>query len=305
MANPKKSSPQTRQPSLPATPASDAPKYTWEQLDAAFPAPTADERADHDVSPADAHQRAGAEIASQRILTDLQRWLGQLHDFAKRHPDPSAVVFGYDPALARVAAERARTLRRMLADTASGATTTALRRSAAQAIRENTVDVSRERYRAVLAALVGATLTDPARRAQVAGLSDRPGEDALPTALRTLSRLVADAAAPGSPVLRRCRARKLDARVAEELEGLASQIDRTRDALTGGTRRESIAQSAIDREDGALLELMEALMALFPAGKRGDVPALVPLATRRYFSGSGRRRAPSPDPVPTPTPGPA
>jgi hypothetical protein len=304
MAKAKKSPPHTPITPTPAPQGLDeAPKYTWTQLDAAFPSPSDEERAVYDLAVTEGHQRMGSEIASARILTDAQRWLGQLHDFARREGAP--VVLGYSPGLAQVFAARVRNLRGLVARAETGVSTQKLRRSAAEAILDASVLASRARYGEVLAALAGATLTDPTRRAQVGGLSGQPGEAALAGALRSLARLVDDAVAAGSPVRVRAVGRGLSAAVAKELTQLATQVEQSLDGVSGANRREGVSQAEIDREDGAILTLMEELMGLFPTGRRGDVPALRPLATRRYFSSTRRRVAPAPvdPPAPTPVPG--
>lgn len=302
----------TKQPKIaaevldrPSDGAGEAPKYTWAQLDAAIPPPTAKDREVFDVPSATLdHQRMGAEIASARILTDAQRWLGQLHDFTAHAPDAAEKVLGFDPALIRVFAARAKELRGLVGASEGSASTRRLRRSAAEAIVDATVKASRGRYREVLAALSGAVMVDPARRAQVAGLRSEPGIAVLARDLRSLARLVEDAVASGSPVRVRALGRGLSDAVAKELGRLAAQVEGALDGVSGGNRRGEVSQAEIDQVDGVMLSLMEELMGLFPSGRGDGVPVLAPLATRRFFSSSSRRRAPAPDPVPTPTPDP-
>jgi hypothetical protein len=298
MANPSKSKNARGATANPPPPREeDTPKYTWAQLDATFGAPSDAERAVYDIPNAtESHRLLGTEIASARILTDAQRWLGQLHDFLQQRARPTVV--GFDEGLARVFASRVKRLRTLVRAAEGGASTRKLRRSAAEAIADTTVRASRGRYRDVHAALSGAVAVDPARRAQVAALRSEPGVDALARDLRALASLLDAALRAGGSLKARLTGRGLDDAITRELEQLASQVDHSLDGVSGASHRAEVSQSEIDLEDGVILTLAEELMGLFPKGRGDAVPALLPKATRRYFSASARRRAPTPAPAP-------
>ncbi len=202
----------------PAPAAADASKYTWDQLDAALPEPTAADRAAFDILlPAAELQARGTKISSTRLLTDTQRWLGQLVDFERSVSNPGAVVLGYQPGLARVLASYTRKLRGMTSAQSLSASELKLRRTSAQKQLDRVVEDTRLRYAAVLAPLLGASVGDAALHDRVSQMPTRPGQSALAGQLRLLATLL-DAGLGGSPALRtRLEARGLRAHHAHDL----------------------------------------------------------------------------------------
>ncbi len=188
----------------PAPAAADASKYTWDQLDAALPEPTAADRAAFDILlPAAELQARGAKISSTRLLTDTQRWLGQLVDFERSVSNPGAVVLGYQPGLARVLASYTRKLRGMTSAQSLSASELKLRRTSAQKQLDRVVEDTRLRYAAVLAPLLGASVGDAALHDRVSQMPTRPGQSALAGQLRLLATLLDAGSGDRPPCARR------------------------------------------------------------------------------------------------------
>lgn len=282
----------------PPAAAEDAPRYTWLQLDAALPEPSEAERALFDaLLPAAALQARGAMIASERLLTDTQRWLGQLVDFERSVPEPSEVVLGYQPALARVLASHARRLRALTSSQRLTASELKARQKSAQKQLSRLVADARQQYATVLAPLLAASQVDANLHDRVSQLPGRPGQTALADQLRLLGSLLSTGLRGAQPLRARLAARKLGEQHVDALRTTADALVRLLDATRGGTPSNKTTQAEIDRTDGAILTLMEELMALFPRGRREGVPVLRPLASRTFFDTLRYRRAPTP---PTP-----
>ena len=282
-------------PPTPAAEPDTAPKYTWAQLDAALPAASADDRAAFDVSlPPAQLQARGATIASARLLTDAQRWLGQLVDFERSVANPGAVVLGYRPALARVFADYTRTLRGLVGDQTLSAADLKLRRSSAEKDLQRVVRDARLRYETVRASLHAATRADAELHDRVSAMPARPGQTVLSAQLTLLASLLTEALKRPKAMQVRLAGRGLDRAVAQGLRSTADAVTTALDRTLGGTPNRAASQSQIDLADGALVTLMEELMQLFPRGRREGVPVLVPLASRTFFTANRYRRAPTP-----------
>ncbi len=286
--------PQDDPDTLPPAPADDSPKYTWAQLDAVLPEPSEADRAAFDITmPAAQLQARGAQIASSRLLTDTQRWLGQLVDFERSVSNPGAVVLGYQPGLSRVLASYARALRTLTSDQKLSASELKLRRGSAEKQLRRVVSDTRLRYETVLASLHGATRNDPALHDRVAAMPSRPGQTALAGQLQVLARLLEQALLSGPAMQVRLSARGLSRVHVDDLRTFADDLTAALDLTRGGTPTQASVQSQIDQIDGAIVTLMEDLMALFPRGRRDGVPVLQPLASRTFFTTARYRRAPS------------
>ena len=239
-------------------------------------------------------QARGATIASARLLTDAQRWLGQLVDFERSVADPGAVVMGYRPALARVFADYTRTLRGLVGDQTLSAADLKLRRSSAEKDLQRVVRDARLRYETVRASLHAATRADAELHDRVSAMPARPGQTVLAAQLTLLASLLTEALKRPRAMQVRLAGRGLDRAVAQGLRSTADAVTTALDRTLGGTPNRAASQSQIDLADGALVTLMEELMQLFPRGRREGVPVLVPLASRTFFTANRYRRAPTP-----------
>jgi len=93
------------------------PTHTWEALLAAVPAPTPEASALYALTttPADLIE-VGARIRSEKILTDLVRWGGQVAEFLpKATPAQRRLLLGYSDGFFRVTVHEGAKLRSMLA----------------------------------------------------------------------------------------------------------------------------------------------------------------------------------------------
>jgi len=285
------------QPQNPATPSEDA-KYTWAQLDIDLPEPSEADRAAFDLPhPAAELQARGAMIASPRLLTDCQRWLGQLVDFERSVSDPGAVVLGYQPGLARVLASYTRRLRALTGDQNLSAAARKLRRKSAEKHLRRVVADTRLRYESVLASLHGATHADAELHDRVVAMPSRPGQTTLAEQLHLLAQLLEEALQHGPAMQLRLAARGLRSEHVSDLRTFAADITAALDHTRGTTPTQAATLSQIDQLDGAIICLMEELMGLFPRGRRDGVPVLRPLSSRTFFTTSRYRRAPSPPAV--------
>lgn len=278
------------------------PTYTWEPLLAAVPPPIAEASALYALTdePADLIE-TGARIRSEKILTDLVRWGGQVAEFMpKATAAQRRLLLGYSDAFFSVTVHEGAKLRSMLAS------------------REGGVD---EREAARLAVLGAAS------QAQSEGMDER---DRLSTALRGLQRydktlrervdLARGTAGDATELVRSLRALVALARtllaepasiVAKQLvdggvtddeltdiAAVADTVETTAAAAAGARAQSPISQADLDRQDGTCLAHMGRLMRIFNGAHDKDpaIPHLVAIATRRIFSPNKKRPAePAPE----------
>lgn len=269
---------------------SNEPTYTWESVLAAVAPPTDEQRALYALGDAPAALvESGARIRSEKILTDLVRWCGQVAEFMpKASPAQKRLLLGYSDGFFRVTVHEGAKLRDMVASRTGGgddreAKRTAVIAAAGQAYRDGMDERDR-----LSTALEGLLQYDPELRERLAlavGRVDDP--DGLARSLRALVKLTESLLAVPASVLAQ---QLVDGGVtAQELAGtqaVADNVEATAKAADGARAQAPVTQAELDRQDGVCLAHMRRLMRLFNGAHDKDptIPRLTAIATRSIFA---------------------
>lgn len=312
----KRAAPKAVKTPAPAAEPSDiapAPTHSWEDLVAAHGRPTAEDRELFGVTlPAAALVEVGAKIGSSRVLTDLLRFCGQIHDDQERTGGARAVL-GFSEEYYRVIIDDGAKLAQMFERRRRGARETGTAARAEEATLQRRTISLRQTYDQLHAALDHATRGEPALSTRVAACFTRAeSPELLVPAAESLAKLANEVIGDGTSVLARRLAKggitadKVEA-FAAEAKGLTVLVNRGAGPRVGP----AVTQRDLDLQDGICVAHMQALVDLFGAAREADpsVPNLVPIAARSLF---GRRtpgsaaptpaapaKAPEPDPQPS------
>lgn len=280
-----------------------AARYTWPDILRRAGDPTREEtdlftprRAAEDLV------RAGRQIRSDRIVTDVLRWAGIVLDFwDSASAAQRSIVAGYHPGLLRVLVHKAHELHQLLQRQNEQ---TSARDATAQhdaALAAETLDRARKLRAQLRAVLRSAARVAPSELSfeQVDAVFG-PASDAFSIAasLRQLADLATSVLSRrDSAAARRLTAGGIGPEYLQHVRSVADELD-TAGARTSSARiRTDVAQSTLDRLDGECLALMEDLRELFEAAHAIDpaVPRLIPVATRSHLKKDAKSRQ---DPVP-------
>lgn len=269
--------------------------YTWETVLAAVPAPTQEASNLYALTtaPADLIEQ-GARIRTEKILTDLVRWSGQVAEFMpKATPAQRRLLLGYSDGFFRVAVHEGVKLRAMLASRAGNVDDReAARIATIGAASQAYTDGADERERLTVA-LEGLRRYD-------SGLQDRvdlargsvADADSLVRSLRALVKLARVLLQDSTSIIAQ---QLVDGGVtAEELDhidAVAGKVESTAAAAAGARAQGSVSQADLDQQDGVCLAHMGRLMRIFNGAHEKDpaIPQLVANATRRIFSPNRKR----------------
>jgi hypothetical protein len=281
------------------------PVYTWETLLAAVPAPTPEQTALYALTtpPADLIE-AGAHIRTDKILTDLVRWGGQIAEFLpKATTAQRRRLLGFSEAFFRVTIHEGAKLRTM-ADSRSGkvddreAERLALISAAAKAYGDGMDERDR-----LITALEGLRQYDSTLQERIDRARGRVADAAsLERSIRALVKLAQTLLADSQSLLAQ---QLVDGGVTpQELADVeaAGEAAKTTDAAASGARAQGpVTQAELDQQDGVCLAHMGRLLRIFENAHEKDpsIPHLIPIATRRIFSPSRKRPAEPAEPTPT------
>jgi hypothetical protein len=267
--------------------------YTLEKIQKELGAPTElQAKANAPTEPESELTERGRQIASERILTDMERLYGLAYTFwvGATEAQKDALI-GFSEGVLRYAVDQALALRGLTSHT-----------SEAGFLDE--AELKRRRDAAAMAFSEGITLRDKARNVLKKVAPDEATkqtiEDAVGTAendesLRAgLDRLAAIGAGLLKTTDEVAKTRLQDARFTEEfpkkLAVAAEKISATsKDAAARSTIKKA-SQGEIDLLDGVNLALLREIVITFEDAHESDpsVPRLLPIATRRLI---GKRRS--------------
>lgn len=269
----------------PETAVSTAPTYGWVEVARRAKPPTDGELALYAVQVApDLLRIEGARVASDRILTDALRWSGTLLDFTANAPaDLVREVRGFSLGLLRVFVAESHRLYEMNQrfQTAQSARKAGARVD--QAAATSTRKLAQSYRRQLVAVLKSAAQQDGTTLRRVAEAQGALEQSAALHALVALAReLMADKASAAG---QRLILGGVDAAYLGTITTLATQAADSGTRITGPKKSTPVSQGELDVQDGLCLALMDQLLLLFEAAHaiNPKIPALLPIATRRYF----------------------
>ena len=245
----------------------------------------------------------GAQIATERVLTDLRRILGQAFVFYRQAtPAQKRLLRGFSEPMLAVAVDRAIALEALRRDFTSAGTADKSARvssraaagvafSAGLAVRDQAVTVFRT--------AVGTDVAARQRLTVAAGTAE--SDEALAAGLERLAGfgegLLSDA-----KTAKRAAVAGVDAEYLGEI-GAASVAVRSASADASGRLTAQLAgQGALDAPDGLCLDLLSHIVHAFAAARDrdGTIPRLVPQATRRLLSARRKKAKPQDEVVVAP-----
>lgn len=235
----------------------------------------------------EAFREMGAQIASDRVLLDMNRILGTAFVFWKKAtPQQQKILKGFSPELLGVAVDRALALEIMRrefsgAGTADKSARVGTEASAGAAFEKGLVlrDQANSTYKTVVG-------TDEALRKQLAVAVGTAGDlEALASGLDRLSafgrKLVGN-----TKTKKRAELAGVDDDYLNELASEAATIRAAAKGASGRLTANATSQGTLDTLDGLCLDLLSHIIHAFAAARDrdGSIPRLVPQATRRLLA---------------------
>lgn len=273
------------------------PIYTWENLLAVVPEPTDEQRALYAVlTDPDDLIESGTRIRSEKILTDLVHWGGQVAEFMpKATPAQKKLLLGYSEAFFRVAVHDGAKLRTMLASRGGNVDDRETKRAGLiSAAAKSFAEGLDERDR-LSNALVGLCAYDATLRERLDMAKGTVGDAAaLTRALRALVELGRSLLAdPKSTVAQQLAEGGVDEAELKLIEGVADEVSDSAANADGARAQGAVTQADLDLQDGICLAHMERLRKIFNGAHDRDpvVPNLVANATRRIFAPVKKKKA--------------
>ena len=288
------------EPAAPVDPAEPVARYTWTEIRARVADADKASLATYRVAVAPKRLvEEGSLIASERILTDLRLWLGQIIDWwAALSPAERALVEGFSEARLRVVTHHAFALQELLARATKKHA--ASKHAAAVAIADDVyrqAQAARRQLRAVLDQAAHAELGF----AEAVAAADAAASDevALHATLGALIGLAEKTLQQGGPVAAVLEADGFGAASIERYTALRTKLATSHETTRGAAGNGPVTQAELDAQDGVLLVYMRGLRDTFRAFRRTDprAPVLIVRATRSYFGRSTRaskKAAPAP-----------
>ncbi|MEZ4404889.1 MAG: hypothetical protein R3A52_00145 [Polyangiales bacterium] len=284
---PKPAPPEAPTDVAPAPSEETAPRYTWEEIRAKVKPASPDELAVYAVNAADAELVAlGARLRSERILTDLRTWIGQILDWRSR---ARTATFGFSDARLRVIVHHAFALQDLLDRSSVGARA---RIEHAQAVaRADRAYREAQHARSLLRQVLDQAARAESGFADKVAAADTPASDpvALEKPLGALLAIVKEELAKNSAVGKVLAADNVNEATLQPFTKALDTLRETHSATRGAAHTGPVSQAEIDRHDGLCLTMMDDLRGLFRELREVDraAPALMPRATASVF---GRRR---------------
>lgn len=288
------------EPAAPVDPAEPVARYTWPEIRARVADADKASLATYRVAVAPKRLvEEGSLIASERILTDLRIWLGQIIDWwTALSPAERGLVEGFSEARLRVVTHHAFALQELLARATKKHA--ASKHAAAVAIADDVyrqAQAARSQLRAVLDQAAHAELGF----AEAVATADAAASDevALHATLGALIGLAEKTLQQGGPVAAVLKADGFGAASIERYTALRTKLATSHETTRGAAGNGPVTQAELDAQDGALLVYMRGLRETFRAFRRTDprAPVLIVRATRSYFGRSTRaskKAAPAP-----------
>lgn len=280
--------------------ANQSPTHTWSSLLALVPPPSAADAELYAVElpPTDLVER-GANIRSEKILTDIVRIAGQVAEFwnhaettQKRH------LLGFSWPLLQVLVHSGKKLADMVATRNAHHDEREANRSAAFAIADETYKQGMDERDRLVVALEAVESLSPGLEARIAAARATVHDhDSLANSLQALIKLARELlSVPQSRVARQLTDGGVTTAELNTLETLATNVKSAGEQASGARTQGNVSQSDLDLQDGTCLAHLERVMRIFNRAHERDasIPRLVPIATRRMFAfATNRKNAPS------------
>lgn len=269
-----------------AAPVDEAARYTWAQLRATVKPPSDEALALYELrAPRSELVTRGAQLRSERVLTDLRLWLGQILDWWRRLPAKRrAEVALFSEDRLRVVAHHAFALYDLVER--AGARNKARIDHAEAVAKADKAFRDAQRARQVLRVALDQAAEADAGFGATVETADAPASDAQKLQ-RTLGSLI--------DLARRELEKRSDVGRVLAADGAAAALTRgdaalkalkeTHEATRGAAPKGPVTQTELDALDGVCLTYMAHLRTAFRELKEDDpsAPTLVPRATRSVF----------------------
>lgn len=271
------------------------PTYTWVSVLDMVPAPTSDEAERYaiDTPNVDLIER-GAQIRSEKILTDLLRFGGILGEFwPKATPAQRRHLLGFSTPLLKVFVHSGKKLADMLEQYEATTGEREASRAAAIAIADEAYKEGMDDRERLATALEGVQGLEPGLETRIDAASGRVTDSAtLATSLGALVKLAKEILGrPNSKAAKQLVDGGLDADQIAAFEATALKVEATGKEASGARTKGQVTQADLDLQDGICLALMDRMMKVVNRAHERDpsIPRLTPIATRRMFV-SGRKK---------------
>lgn len=271
------------------------PRYTWEQIRAKVKPATPEELEIYRVRVPQAELVArGAQLRSERILTDLRTWIGQLVDWWSKVPAAQRVeMVGFSDARLRVLTHHAFVLQDLVAR-ANEPQKARIDYAGAVARNDAAYRKAQHTRQVLRKVLDGAGAAEEGWAAQVAAADVAASTSAtLPKTLKNLLDLAAKALAANRAVGAMLRADGLNEAALARFTAVYAALQESHEQTRGTAATGEVTQSNLDLQDGICLHQMVHLRGVLSELRSEDpsVPPLVPRATRGVIGPRSRAEA--------------
>lgn len=239
----------------------------------------------------EAFREIGTQIASERVLIDMNRILGTAYVFwSKATPQQKKTLKGFSPALLAVAVDRALALEKMRRDfTSAGAADKSARvgseASAGTAFEKGLT--LRDQAEVAFRTVIGTDVSMRKRLTVAVGTAE--DLEALAAGLDRLAAFGGELLA-NPKTAKRTEVAGVDADYVAELATEAASVRAAAKGASGRLTANSTSQGALDTLDGLCIDLLSHIVHAFAAARErdGTIPRLVPQSTRRLLSGRSK-----------------
>lgn len=258
-------------------------RYTWSEIRAAVEPATEAELAVYTVRASEPELVAkGSQLRSEKILSDLRVWLGQIIDWRRR---AKTLPMGFSDARLRVLAHHAFALRE-LNDKINSRLSVKADHAEAVAIASAAYRAAQRDRKLLRAVLDQAAVVAEGFAAKVSAV-DAPASspDALVRSLEALIEVAHAELTQDTAVGKILRADNMTEDALVKFTEVVRVLQGSHDATRGAAGLGPVTQSQLDYQDGVCLTHMTALRVLFRELRESDrtIPVLIPRATARVL----------------------
>jgi len=245
----------------------------------------------------EAFREIGTQIASERVLIDMNRILGTAFVFwSKAAPQQKKKLKGFSPGLLAVAVDRTLALEKMRREFTSAGTTDKSARLGSEASAATAFDQAltlRDQAEVAFKTAIGTNLA--LRKRLTVAVGNAGDLEALASGLDRLAafgREIMDA----PKTAKRAEVAGIDADYLVELASEAVAVRAAAKGASGRLTANPTSQGALDTLDGLCIDLLSHIVHAFSAARErdGTIPRLVPQSTRRLLS-SRNKLKPKPE----------
>ena len=279
--------------------------YTWDFVLALVPAPTPEAVARYTLkTPTAELVELGATIRTEKVLTDLVRWSGQVAEFLpKVTPAQRRLLLGFSDSFFRVLVHEGKKLREMLESKSGNKDAREAKRVAVLGAAAKSYSDGMDERERLTNALEGVAEHDTGKLRERIDQAEGTVESA-EDLVRSLKALAALARALLADPTTQVAQQLVDGGVTNEeldaFEATAEEVKSTAAAAAGARAQGAVTQAELDEQDAVCLTHMGRLMRIFRTAHSKDpsVPHLVPNSSRRVLAPSRKRPATPTEPKP-------